>query len=59
MGDLPESFPVSMQVRTKHAEKTRVGLWGQSTMLKAVWDVVTFKGKKIFVFSLRILLINV
>ncbi|AES93954.1 hypothetical protein MTR_5g009340 [Medicago truncatula] len=35
MGDLP----VSVRVRTKHAEKTRVGLWGQSTMLKAVWDV--------------------
>ncbi|AES81372.2 hypothetical protein MTR_7g092030 [Medicago truncatula] len=39
MGDLPGSFPVSVRVRTKHAEKTRVGLWGQSTMLKAVWDV--------------------
>jgi len=39
MGDLPGSFPVSMRVRTKHAEKTRVGLWGQSTILKAVWDV--------------------
>jgi len=39
MGDLPRSFPVSVRVRTKHAEKTRVGLWGQSTILKAVWDV--------------------
>ncbi|KEH43826.1 transmembrane protein, putative [Medicago truncatula] len=39
MGDLPESFPVCVRVRTKHAEKTRVGLWGQSTILKAVWDV--------------------
>jgi len=26
MGDLPGSFPVSVQVRTKHAEKTGVGL---------------------------------
>jgi len=39
MGDLPGSFPVSVQVRTKHVEKTRVDLWGQSTILKAVWDV--------------------
>jgi len=39
MGDLPGSFPVSVRVMTKHAEKTRVGLWGQSTILKAIWDV--------------------
>ena len=39
MGDLPESFPISVRVMTKHAEKTRVGLWGQSAILKAVWDV--------------------
>ncbi|RHN41872.1 hypothetical protein MtrunA17_Chr8g0370661 [Medicago truncatula] len=39
MGDLPGSFPVSVRVRTKRVEKTRVGLWGQSTMLKVVWDV--------------------
>jgi len=26
-------------LRTKHVEKTRVGLWGQSVILKAVWDV--------------------
>jgi hypothetical protein len=39
MGDLPGSFPVSVRVRTIHAEKTRVGLWGQSAILKAVWDV--------------------
>ena len=39
MGDLPGSFPVSVQVRTKRTEKTRVDLWGQSTILKAVWDV--------------------
>ncbi|AES69814.1 hypothetical protein MTR_3g035450 [Medicago truncatula] len=32
MGDLPGSFPVSVRVRTKHAEKTRVDLWGQSTI---------------------------
>ncbi|KEH24244.1 hypothetical protein MTR_7g106310 [Medicago truncatula] len=36
--DLPRSFPVSVRVRTKHAEKTRVGLWGQSAILKADWD---------------------
>jgi len=41
MGDLSESFPVSVRVRTKYAEKTRVDLWGQSTILKAVWDVTT------------------
>jgi len=28
-----------VRVRTKHAEKTRVGLWVQSIILKAVWDV--------------------
>jgi len=39
MGDLLGSFSVSVHVRTKHAEKTRVGLWGQSAILKAVWDV--------------------
>jgi len=39
MGDLPGSFPVCVRVRTKHAEKTRVGLYGQSAMLKVVWDV--------------------
>jgi uncharacterized protein involved in copper resistance len=40
MGDLPESFWVSVRVKTKHAEKTRVDLlWGQSTILKAFWDV--------------------
>jgi hypothetical protein len=39
MGDLPGSFPVSVRVRTKHAEKTCVGLWGQSTILKAVWVI--------------------
>jgi len=39
MGDLPGSFLVSVRVRTKHAEKTRVGLLGQSAILKAVWDV--------------------
>jgi len=40
MGDLLGSFPVSVRVRTKHSEKTRVGLWGQSAILKAVWDVI-------------------
>jgi len=39
MGDAPRSFPINVRVRTKHAEKTRVDLWGQSTILKAVWDV--------------------
>ena len=39
MGDLLGSFLESMQVRTTHAEKTRVGLWGQSTVLEVVWDV--------------------
>jgi len=42
MGDLPESFSVSVRVRTKHTENTRVGLWGQSAMLKAVWDVTVY-----------------
>jgi len=27
-------------VRTKHVEKTRVGLWGQSTIFKALWGVI-------------------
>jgi len=35
------SFPKSVRVRTKHGEKTHVGLWGQSTILKVVWDVTT------------------
>jgi len=39
MGDLPESFPVSVRVRTKQSKKTCVGLWGQSAVLKAVWSV--------------------
>jgi len=34
-------FP-SMRVRTKHVEKIRVGLWGQSAILKAVWDVTGY-----------------
>jgi len=41
MGDLPGSFPVSVRVRTKHAEKIRVDLWGQSAILKVVWDVTS------------------
>jgi len=39
MGNLLESFSVSVRVRTKHAEKNRVGLWDQPAILKAVWDV--------------------
>ena len=39
MGDLLGSFPKSVQVRKKLAEKTRVGLWGQLVILKAVWGV--------------------
>jgi len=39
MSDLLESFSESMQVRTERAEKTCVGLWGQLTILKAVYDV--------------------
>jgi hypothetical protein len=39
MGDLFGSFLVSVRVRTKHAEKTCVGLQGQSAMLKVIWDV--------------------
>ena len=27
-------------MRSKHAEKTRVGLWGQSIILKAFWGVI-------------------
>ena len=36
MGDLPGSFPVSVRARTKHAEKIRVDMWGESTMLKVI-----------------------
>src|SRR4051812_31114893 len=39
MGDLLGSFLESMRVRSKPAEKTRVGLWGQSIIPKAVWGV--------------------
>lgn len=28
-----------MQLRTTHAEKTLVGLWGKPTVVKAAWDV--------------------
>jgi hypothetical protein len=40
MGDIMGSFPESVQVRTMLAEKTRVGLWGQSVIIKAVWGVI-------------------
>ena len=40
MGDLLESFLVSVRVRIKHAEKTRVDFWGQSAILKVVWDML-------------------
>jgi len=43
MGDLLGYFLVSIQVRTKHAEKTCVSLWGQSAILKASWDVTVDK----------------
>ena len=36
MGDIAGSFSVSVRVRTKHAEKTRVDLWGQSAILKVI-----------------------
>ncbi|AES66244.1 hypothetical protein MTR_2g064750 [Medicago truncatula] len=36
MGDLPGSFPVSMRVRTKHVEKTRVGLWDQVHVIRFI-----------------------
>jgi len=35
MGDLLGSFSISVRVRTKHTEKTRVDLWGQSAILKS------------------------
>jgi len=41
MGDLMRSFIESVRVKTKHGEKTRVGLWCQSTILKVVWDVTS------------------
>jgi len=41
MGDLMGSFLKSVWDRTKHVEKTCAGLWGQSTILKAVWDVTS------------------
>ena len=34
--DLLESFPESVRVRTKHTEKSCVGLWDQSLILQAV-----------------------
>jgi len=48
MGDFLGSFPKSVRVRTKHVVKTRVDLWGQSAILKAVWDVT----ERILVISL-------
>ena len=35
MGDLLRSFPESVWMRTKHAKKYHVGLWGQSLILEA------------------------
>ena len=32
MGDLLGSFPRCVRVRPKYAEKTCIGLWGQSTI---------------------------
>ncbi|AES89939.1 hypothetical protein MTR_4g081990 [Medicago truncatula] len=43
MGDILGSFPESVRVRTKHVEKTRAGLWGQSTILIVVWDVTLLR----------------
>ncbi|KEH23178.1 hypothetical protein MTR_7g068660 [Medicago truncatula] len=39
MEDLLGSFSKSVRVRAKHAKKTRIGLWGQSKILKALRDV--------------------
>jgi hypothetical protein len=52
MGDLLGSFPESVQVMTKLAEKTRVGLWGLSVILKAVWGVTTIPSKHFFLLIL-------
>jgi len=41
MGDLLRSFPEYVRVRTKHAEKTRVDLWGQLAILSGVCDVTS------------------
>jgi hypothetical protein len=38
-----------VQVRTKLAEKTRVSLWGQSIILKAVWDITEKKTTQLMV----------
>ena len=38
MGDLLESFPGNVWVRTKHAGKAWDDLWGQSTILEVVLD---------------------
>jgi hypothetical protein len=43
MGTLLGSFSKSVQVGTKLAEKTRVGLWRQSVILKGVWVVTILK----------------
>ena len=39
-------------MRTKHAEKTSVGLWGQSAILKAVWDVTPHMTKNLISLSI-------
>jgi len=57
MGDLLGSFLVSVRVRTKHAEKTRVCLYGQSAMLKVVWDV-TFSASRRFNIKLSFIHLN-
>jgi len=39
MGDLLESFSESVRVGRKHAGNTRVGVWGWSAILKAVFEI--------------------
>ena len=39
MGDLLISFSESVRVSPKYAEKTRVGLWGKSVILKVAWGI--------------------
>lgn len=39
MGDPLGSFSKNMLVRKKHAEQTRVSLWGHPIILKIVWGI--------------------
>lgn len=39
--------PFGKESKEKHAEKTRVGLWGHSVILKAIWGLTFAIGDEV------------